>query len=111
MKKFTIPCDFGGQTAPFEVYIGNPKQGNHPLQNQAAWLSKERGGVIPSDVMESFAKLLDLSEKNGVSFEDLCVYALEAANNEKDGKKPTTKPSGDADASGDPSKDLPTPTS
>lgn len=105
MKKFTIPCDFGGQTAPFEVYIGNPKKGNHPLQNQASWLSKERGGVIPSDVMESFAKLLDLSEKNGVSFEDLCVYALEAANNDD-----AAKPSGNA-STADPSSSLPTPTS
>jgi len=82
MKKFTIPCDFGGKSAPFDVYIGNPKPGNHPLQNQSAWLSKERGGTIPGDVMESFAKLLDLAEKNGVSFEDLCVYALDAANEE-----------------------------
>ena len=64
MKKFTVPCDFGGQKAPFDVYIGNPKPGNHPLQNQASWLSKERGGTIPQEVMESFQKLLDLAEKN-----------------------------------------------
>ena len=83
MKKFTIPCDFGGKKAPFDVYVGMPKQGNHPLQNQAHWLATERGGTIPSEVMESFAKLLALSEKNGVSFEDLCVYALEAANEDK----------------------------
>ena len=79
MKKFTVPCDFGGQKAPFDVYIGNPKPGNHPLQNQASWLSKERGGTIPQEVMESFQKLLDLAEKNNVSFEDLCVYALNVA--------------------------------
>lgn len=84
MKKFTIPCDFGGKKAPFDVYIGMPKTGNHPLQNQAHWLSQERGGTIPSEVMDSFAKLLELSEKNGVSFEDLCVYALETANAEKE---------------------------
>lgn len=79
MKKFTVPCDFGGQKAPFDVYIGNPKPGNHPLQNQANWLSKERGGNIPAEVMDSFQKLLDLAEKNNVSFEDLCVYALNVA--------------------------------
>jgi hypothetical protein len=83
MKKFTIPCDFGGKKAPFDVYIGMPKIGNHPLQHQAHWLASERGGTIPAEVMESFAKLLALAEKNGVSFEDLCVYALEAANEEK----------------------------
>lgn len=84
MKKFTVPCDFGGRKAPFDVYIGMPKPGNHPLQNQAWWLSAERGGTIPAEVMESFGKLLELAEKNGVSFEDLCVYALEAANKNKE---------------------------
>jgi len=83
MKKFSIPCDFGGQKSPFDVYIGNPKEGNHPLQNQASWLSKERGGHIPPEVMDSFAQLLELAKKNGVSFEDLCVYALESAQNQE----------------------------
>ena len=83
MKKFTIPCDFGGKKAPFDVYIGLPDEGSHPLEFQAQWLASERGGTIPSEVMESFAKLYSLSVKNGVSFEDLCVYALEAANEEK----------------------------
>ena len=88
MKKFTVPCDFGGQKAPFDVYIGNPKPGNHPLQNQASWLSKERGGTIPQEVMESFQKLLDLAEKNNVSFEDLCVYALNVAGQEGGDQQP-----------------------
>jgi hypothetical protein len=92
MKKFTIPCDFGGVSAPFEVYIGNPKKGNHPLQHQSGWLSRERGGTIPPDIMESFAKLLELSEKNGVSFEDLCVYALEAANKDRAKTGESTEP-------------------
>lgn len=83
IKKFTVPCDFGGKSAPFDVYIGMPKEGHHPLMNQANWLSKERGGSIPQKVMDSFAKLLDLAKENNVSFEDLCVYALEAANKEK----------------------------
>ena len=89
MKKFTVPCDFGGQKAPFDVYIGNPKQGNHPLQNQANWLSKERGGTIPQEVMESFQKLLDLADKNNVSFEDLCVYALNVAGQQNAGDQAT----------------------
>ena len=84
MKKFTVPCDFGNMKAPFDVYIGMPKEGNHPLQSQANWLSKERGGSIPPEVMESFGKLLALADKNGVSFEDLCVYALKAANKKGD---------------------------
>ncbi|GAB3015556.1 hypothetical protein GCM10027284_38330 [Cyclobacterium sediminis] len=83
MKKFTIPCHFGKKKAPFDVYIGNPKQGHHPLEFQSRWLKEQRGGKIPEEVMESYAKLLALAKKNRVSFEDLCVYALEAASEEK----------------------------
>lgn len=86
MKRFTIPCDFGGKKAPFDVYIGLPSSGAHPLQYQSLWLEEQRGGKVPTEVMESFGKLLALSNKNGVSFEDLCVYALEAANEEKNKK-------------------------
>lgn len=84
MKKFVVVCDFGGQTAPFSVYIGDPKPENHPLQNQANWLSKERGGVVPADVMDSLSKLRDLARQHNVSFEELCVYALGAAAEEQD---------------------------
>jgi hypothetical protein len=76
MKKFTINCDFGGQTAPFTIYIGQPEQNHHPLHFQADWLSKQRGGTIPAEVMDAVAKLKDLAEKNNVSLEELCVYAI-----------------------------------
>jgi hypothetical protein len=79
MKKFTINCQFGGQTAPFTVYIGNPESKHHPIHFQADWLSKERGGNVPAEVMNSLQKLLELAQKNNVPFEDLCTYALEAA--------------------------------
>lgn len=84
MKKFTVPCQFGNQTAPFTLYIGEPKSDVHPIQNQANWLSKERGGQIPQKVMDSLAKLRDLALKNNVSFEDLCVYALTVAEQQND---------------------------
>jgi hypothetical protein len=79
VKKFTVPCDFGGQKSPFTIYIGDPKPDHHPLQFQSNWLSKERGGTIPAEVMDSIAKLKDIADQNNVSFEDLCVYALGAA--------------------------------
>ncbi len=79
MKKFTINCDFGGQMAPFTIYVGQPEPGHHPLHFQGEWLSKERGGTIPAQVMDAISKLKDLAEKNKVSFEELCVYALGAA--------------------------------
>lgn len=76
MKKFTINCDFGGQLSPFTIYIGKPEKGHHPLHFQADWLAKARGGMIPGEVMESVTQLQELAEKNGVSLEELCVYAL-----------------------------------
>lgn len=82
MKKFTVPCDFGGQKSPFTIYIGDPEAKHHPLHFQSDWLSKERGGSIPGEVMDSIAKLKDIADQNNVSFEDLCVYALGAAQQE-----------------------------
>ena len=79
MKKFTINCTFGGTVAPFTVYIGNPEAKHHPLHFQAEWLSKERGGSIPPGIMDSLMKLKELADRNGVPFEELCAYALEAA--------------------------------
>lgn len=111
MKKFTITCQFGGQNSPFTVYIGAPEGKHHPLHFQADWLSKERGGNIPAEVMNSLSKLMELSQKNNVPFEDLCTYALEAAqapgqkqvedynkavdeHNAEQGATPPTQPSG-----------------
>jgi len=82
MKKFTIPCQFGDVKAPFNIYIGEPIRDAHPLEQQAAWLLRERGGVIPPEVMDSFKKLQDIAIENGVSFEELCVYALGTASSE-----------------------------
>ena len=72
MKKFTINCDFGGQLSPFTIFIGKPEHSHHPLHFQA----KQRGGMIPGDVMDAVSQLQELAEKNGVSLEELCVYAL-----------------------------------
>jgi hypothetical protein len=83
MKKFTIPCDFNGQKHPFAVYVGLPRDDRHPLQNQAHWLSSEKGGNIPPEVMESFQKLHAIAKENDVVFEDLCMYALGQASEEK----------------------------
>jgi hypothetical protein len=85
VKKFTVPCDFGGQKSPFTIYIGDPEPKHHPLHFQSSWLSKERGGTIPGEVMDSIAKLKDIADQNNVSFEDLCVYALGAAQQSEEG--------------------------
>lgn len=86
MKRFTITCDFGGVKHPFHVYIGEPNPKKHPLQFQSWWLSSERGGTIPQEVMDSFEKLYKIAKENNVSFEDLCVYALGNADSPQGGE-------------------------
>ena len=92
MKRFSINCQINGQLAPFHVYVGEPDPSKHPLQNQSNWLSSEKGGSIPQEVMDSFAKLHKISKENNVPFEDLCVYALETANKDEE-KGPDQSPS------------------
>ena len=89
IKKFTVQCDFKEQSSPFAIYIGNPKSDTHPIHHQDSWLVKERGGNIPSKVKESLQKLYKLSQENGVSFPELCAYAITIVNNDKknDNKK------------------------
>jgi hypothetical protein len=82
MRKFSINCDFGGQLAPFDIFIGQPEQTHHPLHFQADWLLKQRGGTILPEVMDAIAKLNTLALENGVPLEDLCVYALGSAQEE-----------------------------
>jgi hypothetical protein len=84
MKKFSVNCDFGGQSSPFAVYIGVPEGSHHPLHFQADWLSKNRGGTIPQEFMDAISKLKTIAEKNNVSLEELCVYALGAAQQEQE---------------------------
>jgi hypothetical protein len=77
MKRFTVPCDFAGVKHPFHVYVGDGGAPEcHPLKYQSHWLESVRGGSIPTEVMESFQRLLTIARENNVSFEDLCVYAL-----------------------------------
>ncbi|MAR56278.1 MAG: hypothetical protein CMM93_03765 [Rickettsiales bacterium] len=100
MKRFTVPCDFNGVKHPFHVYIGEPHPKKHPLQFQSWWLSSERGGTIPQDVMDSFEKLFKISQENNVSFEDLCVYALGTAAEENKAAAQQPAPAAPASTSG-----------
>ncbi len=80
MKKFSVPCNFNGVKVPVTLYIGNPEAKHNPVFFQADWLSKERGGSIPQEVMDSLDKLMAIAAKNNVLLEDLCEYALQAAS-------------------------------
>ncbi|OFW80162.1 MAG: hypothetical protein A2887_06940 [Alphaproteobacteria bacterium RIFCSPLOWO2_01_FULL_40_26] len=77
VKKFTANCDFGGRKSPVTLYVGNPSTGSHPLNFQNKWLADNKGGSVPSEIMSSFSKLAEISEKNRVSFEDLCAYVID----------------------------------
>lgn len=93
VKKFTANCDFGGQVAPVDFYVGNPAIGSHPLAFQSKWLSSTKRGLIPNEIIDSFSKLVDISEKNRIPFEDICEYVvdeLQSTNSiAKDARKAT----------------------
>jgi len=83
MKKFTISCQFGAEKHPVQVYIGDPGQNTHPLYYQSRWLAEQKGGEIPHEVMDSFDKLHKIAIDGKENFEELCMYALGQAAEEK----------------------------
>ncbi len=38
IKKFTVQCDFKGQSSPFAIYIGKSKSDAHPIHHQDSCL-------------------------------------------------------------------------
>jgi len=84
MKRFTVPIDCAGIKWPFHIYILNWDRPNDetPADTQAVWLKEQRGCIFPTDVSEAFRKLKVLARENNVSFTDLTVLALEAAQKE-----------------------------
>lgn len=91
VRKFSINCDFGGAKAPFDFYIGMPKDGNHPIANQTKWLGDNKGGSPPADIMDSFSKILKLSIEHNVDFEELCVHAFKEAYRMQSGSSEAQK--------------------
>jgi hypothetical protein len=77
IKKFTANCEANGRQVPVTLYVGNPATGNHPLNFQNRWLSDTKGVMVPINIMRSFSKLVEISEKHRVPFEDLCGYVIE----------------------------------
>lgn len=80
VKKFTYICDFSGKKSPVTFYIGDAAKGNHPIGFQSKWLDKEKGGVVPKNLMESLLKLKEISDTQKVPFEDLCQYVIDEIN-------------------------------
>ena len=76
VKKFTYLCDFAGKKTPVTFYIGDSAKGTNPIAFQSSWLSKERGGTVPQDLMNSLMRLKEISDTQKVSFESLCEYVV-----------------------------------
>lgn len=81
IRKFSIPCSFNGVNVNVDIYVGNPDPKHNPIQFQAKWLAEERGGTVPADIMESFAKIHEIAKRNNVPFADLCQYAVSIGHN------------------------------
>ena len=65
-----------GQKIPVTFYIGDAAKGNHPIGFQSNWLSKEKGGMVPKELMDSLMRLKEIADTQKVSFEDLCSYVI-----------------------------------
>lgn len=76
MTKVRIYYDLRGEKNMFDIFIGEPNPKNHPLQNQARYVSIRLGGIIKNEVMEGFGKLKTFAEKYDINFEELCQYRL-----------------------------------
>ena len=94
VKKFTANCHFNNGTVyPVVLYVGSPAKGCHPLGFQSKWLSNEKGGSIPSEVMDSFEKLQKIADETNVAFEELCAYVIEELNSKDKLKEDVNKAS------------------
>ncbi len=84
-KKFTIPCLLpNGNKKPYNILIvDDVLEPSNPIGHEVQRIKDSFNAEVPIEVIDSFKKLYALAKKNDVSFKELCVYALEAANKEK----------------------------
>ncbi len=73
------------------MYIWDAEESIIPLNNQFEWIEKARGCTVAPDIKDSFNKLFNIAKENNVSFEDLAVYALSNAAEEKKEQAETNK--------------------
>jgi hypothetical protein len=83
LEHFEVPVIASdGSRIRYPIYIGEPIKGAHPLEQQAAALRRERGLVIPQEIMDSFEKLAAIAVENDVNFRELVVHAMSEATEE-----------------------------
>jgi hypothetical protein len=68
VKTFKVKCELRGGEATFQVHVGRPAPGFHPLKFQAAWLREMHRGEINPEVMEEVEVLFEKSRKEGLGF-------------------------------------------
>lgn len=93
MQHFMIPCRFGTETVRFPMFVGEPVADANPLEQQAAWLARARGGSVPLEVLDAFEKLAVIARENEVSFEELSVYAMASALSDTGATEQSADPS------------------
>jgi hypothetical protein len=59
MKTFKARCRIHGETGWFQVYVGRPAPGFHPLKHQAAWLREMREGEIDAEALSELEKAIE----------------------------------------------------
>lgn len=83
MKKLSVYCNFGKETALIDFYLSDPT-GRNPVFFQLWYLTNIRGGTFPQDILTSINKLLTLSRKSDMNFEELLFYAITESVKDKE---------------------------
>lgn len=82
---FNVPAQLAdGNKIPVKLIVWDfPADPNEPIADELRRIWEVRKAKIDQSVIDSFGKLYALATKNNVSFQDLTVEALKAANEEK----------------------------
>ena len=75
---FKVPCFFGGNKSEVEIHVGTPNPDNNPIYFQNKFIQNERGGQIPSEIIDSLDQLKKLSVIHNVPLQELCAYAFKS---------------------------------
>jgi hypothetical protein len=80
--QFKVPVN----GSEIDLYIGEPKDGSHPLSFQEKALAEARNIQIPGNIMSSMQETMELAKENDIPFEHLWQYVLDSAFNKENDK-------------------------
>ncbi|WP_322498074.1 DUF2610 domain-containing protein [Candidatus Cyrtobacter comes] len=78
IHELEVPCVFGNRQENVKLYIGNPDHKHTPTHFQETLIKVERGGLIPKEISDGLQSIRNLAKENGVSFLELCGYAIKS---------------------------------